>query len=260
MLGTPPTPCYPHYILYGEITYKGDKDYDLPFKPTDFGYVPRYRIWGNDRLRMTVLEFSPLADDPEPVDLYETNRFAPAVTASDFASTLTRLANDSPSPETVLEPAPVLGEGSEIKNNAPAAYVERAQQLEGRVALVGYDLSDHYARPGGIVPITLYWQVITPLSLRYKVFIHLISGEGQILTQADGFPVCGTFQANNWPSGQTVPDRHLLKLPAELSPGTYSLVVGMYEPDLKLRLNYFDIAGNEQGNSLTIGSLTVWAE
>jgi hypothetical protein len=52
-------------------------------------------------------------------------------------------------------------------------------------------------------------------------------------------------------------DRHLLKLPEDLLPGSYTLRVGMYEPDLNLRLNYFDMAGNEQGNSLMVRTLIV---
>jgi hypothetical protein len=164
-----------------------------------------------------------------------------------------------------LEPAPVLGEGSELKNNAPPEYLERAKQLAGRVALLGYDVDQEYARPGGIVPITLYWQAQSLLSLRYKVFIHLLSppqkkGQGEVVAQADDFPVCGTSHTNTWASGEVVLDRHLLKLPPGLSPGDYTLLVGMYEPDLNLRLNYFDIAGNEQGNSLTVGTLKVEPE
>ena len=161
------------------------------------------------------------------------------------------------SPQVLLEPSLGLGEGSELKNNAPPEYQSRAQQLDGLVALSGYDLDERYAQPGGIVPITLYWNAQNPLSLRYKVFVHVISPEGQLLTQADDFPVCGTFHANTWPVNQTVLDRHLLKIPADAPPGDYTLVVGMYEPELNLRLNYFDVAGKEQGNSLSIGTLTI---
>ena len=107
------------------------------------------------------------------------------------------------------------------------------------------------------MPINLYWQPQALLSLRYKVFVHLVSPGGEVWSQADDFPVCGTSHANTWPPGTTILDRHLLKLPPDIPPGAYTLRVGMYEPDLQLRLNYIDIAGNEQGNSLTIGALNV---
>jgi hypothetical protein len=260
MLGVPYTPCYPRYVLRGDITYKGDEDFDVPFDPANFGYRPAYRLWGNGQLRMTILEFDPTGQT-EAVDLYETARFDPPVTAADFAVTLPP-QETSPRPEMVLDPPLVLGEGSELKNNAPPEYVERAKELAGRVALVGYDVDERFAQPGSIVPITLYWQAQSLLSLRYKVFVHLLSsslegGQGEVVAQADDFPVCGASPTNTWSSGALLGDRHLLKLPPDLPPGDYILLVGMYEPDLNLRLNHFDAAGNEQGNSLTVGKLQI---
>ncbi|MCL4300482.1 MAG: glycosyltransferase family 39 protein [Anaerolineae bacterium] len=257
MLGDPSTPCYPRYVLEGKITYKGDSDFNVPFDPANFGYSPRYRLWGNGRLRLTISEFQPL-HPADVIDLVEPAYFEPPVTAADFAPAL--MAKPA-APQALLEPPLVLGEGSELKNNAPPEYLERAGQLAGRVALLGYDINQDYARPGGIVPITLYWQAQSLLSLRYKVFIHLLSsqeeGQAEVVAQADDFPVCGLSHANTWTPGETVLDRHLLKLPPDLPPGDYTLLAGMYEPDLNLRLNYLDIAGNEQGNSLTIGTLSV---
>ncbi|MFN8460032.1 MAG: DUF1616 domain-containing protein [Anaerolineae bacterium] len=256
MLGQAPTPCYPRYVLRGEVTYKGDPDFDVPFDPVSFGYRPRYRLWGNDRLRLTILEFNP-TDQPEVVDLTEPPRFEPPVTAADFAAVMSLPEGTTPPPQVRLDPALVLGEGSELKNNAPPAYVERAQQLTGRVALLGYDVDMPHAHPGDILPITLYWQAQSLLSLRYKVFIHLLSAEGNVVAQADDFPACGTSHANSWSSGVVILDRHLLKLAPDLPPGDYTFLVGMYEPDLNLRLNYFDVAGNEQGNSLNVGALKI---
>lgn len=255
MLGEPPTPCYPRYVLQGEITYKGDDDFNVPFNPADFGYTPRYRIWGNGRLRMTVLEFNPGAGQTGAVEIQEPFHFNHPVTAADFAATM---ASPLPqAPAVALNPSPVLGEGSELKNNAPAEYLERAQRLNGRVALQGYTLQTEYARPGSILPVTLFWQAQNVLSLRYKVFVHLVAADGRVWSQADDFPDCGRSHANSWPPGTVTPDRHLLKLPPDIPPGTYTLLTGMYEPDLNLRLNYFDIAGNEQGNSLTVGTVTI---
>jgi hypothetical protein len=260
MLGASYTPCYPRYVLRGEITYKGDEDFDVPFDPNNFGYRPAYRLWGNGQLRMTILEFDP-TDQVKVVDLHETAHFDPPVTAANFADTMSSQAT-SPHPEMVLDPPLILGEGSELKNNAPSKYVERAKQLAGRVALVGYDVDERFAQPDGIVPITLYWQAQSLLSLRYKVFVHLLSPplaeeQAGVVAQADDFPACGASPTNTWSPGALTRDRHLLKLPPDLPPGDYTLLVGMYEPDLNLRLNYFDVAGNEQGNSLTVGRLKV---
>jgi hypothetical protein len=146
-----------------------------------------------------------------------------------------------------------LGEGSEIKTNAPLEYLERAQQLDGRVTLIGYDLDDQYRN---ILPVTLHWYTEKTLSLRYKSFVHLVSSDGQRWTQADDFPACGTSHTNSWPPSTVTLDRHLLKLPPDMPCGEYKLQIGMYEPDVNLRLNYFDVAGNEQGNVITIDGVT----
>lgn len=248
MLHTPQTRCYPRYVIRGQITYKGSDDYRLPFEPADFGYRLRYRIWGNDRLRMTVLEFDPDGLNPAPLDLYEQPTFTESISPADFPR-LRGPTPPPPPPAVRLEPAPILAEGSEIKNNLPPAYRERADYLDGRIALLGYDVETQYQT---ILPITLHWQTLTTVNLRYKIFVHLLSADGHRWAQADDVPVCGTTHANSWPAGSIILDRHLLKLPPDLPPGDYQLSIGMYEPQLNLRLNYLDIAGNEQGNSLLI--------
>ncbi len=254
MLGSEPTFCYPEYVLRGDITYKGDEDFDVSFDIDNFGYRPIYRISVNDQQRMTIFAFDPLGQRGDPIEMTGTPTANAPVTVADFVSFFT-----STSPEPAFRPdAPlVLGEGSELKLNAPEAYLERAQQLEGRIALIGYDLASEYAVPNSILPITLYWQTNTTVSLRYKVFVHLISSEGQLWAQADDFPVCGTSHTNSWEPNELVLDRHLLHLPPDMPPGEYTMIVGMYEPDLNLRLNYFDIANNEQGNSLNVGVVSV---
>ncbi len=254
MEGLLPTPCYPHYVFHGEITYKGDDKFDVPFEPSNFGYVPRYRIWGNGRLQMTVLEFAPDAPSAPPTDLFETTHFEPAVTAADFVKAMSA---SSASPQIPLQPTMRLGEGTELKNNAPPEYLERAKNLKGQIALLGYDLDKRYAHAGSILPLTLYWQVQTSLNLRYKIFVHLVSADGKLWAQSDDFPACGTSQANAWPPNAITSDSHLLKLSPDIPNGTYTLQVGMYEPDLNLRLNALDIAGNEQGNSLTLAELEI---
>jgi hypothetical protein len=46
-------------------------------------------------------------------------------------------------------------------------------------------------------------------------------------------------------------------LPADLPPGEYQLLVGMYDPDTLDRLIWLDDQDNEIGDALQIGSLNV---
>ncbi|MDM8521224.1 glycosyltransferase family 39 protein [Anaerolineales bacterium HSG6] len=241
------TRCYPDYIMTGEITYKDSDEYNPPFQPEQFGYRTKYRIYGNDRLRLTVQQFDPDGLIDQPLDLHEPHQFEQSISPADFLP----IKKDLPPvpPTQRLDPAPVLAEGSELINNAPSEYLERTQYLDGRVALIGYDMQSDYQT---MLPITLHWYTEQTPNLRYKVFVHLLDENGQVVAQADDFPVCGTSHVNSWLGGSITLDRHLLHLPPDLSAGTYDLRIGMYEPELNLRLNYLDIANNEQGNSLFV--------
>jgi len=247
MLDTPQTACYPQYIIQSDVTFKGDDTLTVPFQPQEWGYINRYQIWTNNHLRMKVWEFAPDTPPTKPQDITQPNHFPLSIKPSDFP--ILNRETATPTPQTPLNPPLILGEGSELKLNAPPEYLARAKQLDGRIALLGYDLENQYKT---MLPITLYWQTQQTLSLRYKIFVHLIGADGRVWSQADDFPACGTIHANQWGPGQIVLDRHLLKLPPDLPQGDYTLQIGFYEPDLNLRLNYFDIANNEQGNYLSV--------
>jgi len=201
---------------------------------------------------LTIQQFDPDGMIDEPIDLIETDRFEHSIRPADFPP-IEKNPPISP-PTHPLDPAPILAEGSELKNNAPPEYLERTQYLDGRVALIGYDIETDYQT---VLPITLHWYIEQTPNLRYKVFVHLLDKNGQVVTQADDFPICGTSHVNSWHGKTVTLDRHLLQLPLDLPAGMYDLRIGMYEPELNLRLNYLDIANNEQGNSLFVDDVFV---
>ncbi len=114
----------------------------------------------------------------------------------------------------------------------------------GRKAhLVGYDLDTEQAHAGGRVNLTLYWQADGPLAKPFKVFTHLIDGEGRLWTQHDGPPGGGCCPANTWAEGEVVVDEHPIALGTDVPPGTYRLVVGMYDEENDTRLPAFAADG-----------------
>ncbi len=125
-----------------------------------------------------------------------------------------------------------------------------------RVRLIGYDLDTRRAWPGGRVPVTLYWQALTPMDISYQVFTHL-EGEGGLAAQADGVPVCWRYPTDAWRPGQIIADQHAITLPPEIAPGRYRLEIGLYEPDTFTRLDVLDIAGNPAGTSLRLDEVNV---
>ncbi|MCC7353999.1 MAG: hypothetical protein IT330_09595, partial [Anaerolineae bacterium] len=99
----------------------------------------------------------------------------------------------------------------------------------GLVRLVGYDIRSSTLRPGGALPIDLYWQPVKPLPDNYHTFIHLFNEAGEKITQSDHPPGGLFYPTNLWRPGEMLRDQHLLALPSDLRRGRYRLLVGLYQ-------------------------------
>ncbi|GAB4472286.1 MAG: hypothetical protein Kow00124_10140 [Anaerolineae bacterium] len=128
------------------------------------------------------------------------------------------------------------------------------------ITLLGYTLSDTTLRPGAALGVTLFWQIDQAIQERYKVFVHLYGPDGTIAAQHDSEPGGDLKPTWIWQPGETVVDGHGLLIPADLPPGRYPLVIGMYRA--------FDPAftrlpvtqnGQASGDSLQIAWITVSA-
>jgi hypothetical protein len=93
------------------------------------------------------------------------------------------------------------------------------------------------AQAGSPLPVALAWRTARPLAADYHVFVHLLNAAGERVAQSDGQPAVWTRPTSGWRVGETVEDRHGLSLPADLPPGSYSLVVGLYTPSDGARLH-----------------------
>jgi hypothetical protein len=101
--------------------------------------------------------------------------------------------------------------------------------LNGKMALRGYDLSPGVGEAGGDLEVTLYWRALAPMDRDYTVFVHLVGPDGQMVAQHDGGPWWEvSLPTSTWGPGEELRDQHRLSLPPDLAPGTYSLQVGAY--------------------------------
>ncbi len=100
--------------------------------------------------------------------------------------------------------------------------------LEGAVALVGYDRTPLHPRPGHTLRVALYWQALRPLDTEYHTFVHLVDGKGRKVAQSDRQPGGVYYPSTLWQPGERLRDEHRLTLPADLPPGKYRLLAGMY--------------------------------
>jgi uncharacterized membrane protein len=112
-------------------------------------------------------------------------------------------------------------------------------EFGGRFTLAGYDLEPAAPGPGGDLAVSLSWSGSSPASDReYTVFVHLLDEAGDRVAQGDGVPgYLGSLPTTLWEPGVQLLDRHFVPLPADLAAGTYSLLVGWYDPQSGVRLS-----------------------
>jgi hypothetical protein len=96
------------------------------------------------------------------------------------------------------------------------------------VLLHGYAIDRTSARAGDTLTLTLWWESSAAALDERAVLIHLINRSRAIATQADGPPAHGSRPTTQWRAGDIVIDSHQIALPADLPPGEYTLVFGMY--------------------------------
>ena len=98
--------------------------------------------------------------------------------------------------------------------------------------MLGYDLG----QVGDELRVTLHWQALRRMDESYKFFVHVYDmSSGELVTQLDWVPVQWTYHTAWWEAEEVVSDEVLVDLSA-LSPGSYQLAVGAYNPDTGDRL------------------------
>ncbi len=112
----------------------------------------------------------------------------------------------------------------------PATKMEMAVALPigDAITLNGFTLSATALSPGDILQITLFWETAVPLDERYKIFLHLVNENGELIAQRDSEPGGGLNLTTNWPPGETMIDNHGILVPANAPKGSYQLLLGLY--------------------------------
>lgn len=134
----------------------------------------------------------------------------------------------------------VYGTSSGIDETEPEPL--EAKFGEG-LNLLGYHLYDSEVEPGGIIRLALRWQAEERTGQDYKLFVHLLDGEGRIAAQRDSEPVGGSRPTSGWGIGEEIWDNYGIMLPEELPSGEYHLVAGMYDPTSGERLPVYGVDG-----------------
>jgi hypothetical protein len=105
----------------------------------------------------------------------------------------------------------------------------------GWIRLLGYRLNTE-AQPGDAILLALRWETLRTVGYDYHVFVHLLDAREEKIAQRDGQPVQWMRPTSTWQPGEQIVDHYGLLLPEELSPGDYTIVVGLYDPVTGQRL------------------------
>jgi hypothetical protein len=127
-------------------------------------------------------------------------------------------------------------EGALVRVDGPAAVPAArpaGQTFGDAIRLAGYDVIRDALKSGGAAEISLQWQPIARLGADYTTFIHLVNANGDKIAQSDHQPGGAYYPTSLWKPGETLVDRHTLALPADLGPGPYTIVVGLYDAALQ---------------------------
>jgi hypothetical protein len=190
-------------------------------------------LWGTQQREIadgaTMVELvAPFERNPDEV-MPRLKEFAGLVFADDAAL---RPAGLSPAGDQTTSDLPqwrgggLQPDASDIPHRVGATFGDN-------VTLLGYDTDERDLRPGGTLPVTLYWQARAPVQGDYRVFVHLLGRDrqtsGDILTaQVDRQPFGGLYPTNRWPIGQVVKEVYQLKIPPNVWLFSRGLEVGLY--------------------------------
>jgi hypothetical protein len=113
------------------------------------------------------------------------------------------------------------------------------------VRLLAYELGANPIQPGKPVPLTLYWQALTPTDEDFSVYLQLY-GWDRGLWQHDTYPGGGSYPTSLWSPGNVIRDRYQIIVPADAAgpgPSPAFLAVGLYRLSTLEKLAAIDETG-----------------
>ncbi len=103
--------------------------------------------------------------------------------------------------------------------------------FQGEMRLRGADISARLVTSAErYLLVNLNWQTNGKPAKDYKVTLRLLDASGKVVSQADDFPVGSLLPPTTWGEDSSQAGHMVLAVPAELPPGDYVLVLGLYDP------------------------------
>jgi len=102
-----------------------------------------------------------------------------------------------------------------------------AVDFGGEMALVGYAPPSAVVARDEPLQLAFYWQAQQPMRQDYRVSLRLLDQEGNLVWEWKRSPGAGRLPTDRWPPGAVIADLYAVPLDTSLSPGRYTLQVGV---------------------------------
>jgi hypothetical protein len=99
------------------------------------------------------------------------------------------------------------------------------------VRLAGFAVEPAELSAGQTATVTLFWQPTAPLVEDWTTFAQIVNANGDKVGQSDHRPGGEHYPSSRWAVGEELRDSHAVTLAADLGPGPYRLLVGLYTPE-----------------------------
>jgi hypothetical protein len=160
--------------------------------------------------------------------------------------------------------------------------------LGGQIQITGFDLTPGPWTSGQTVYLSTYWRTRRPPATDYRLFVHLVDGQGQLVQAADHFPFelnpdhqisnvdlnplylaahqgelpsnypnAGLLPTHLWRPGATLKETSSFALAPDLPAGNYTVQVGMFDPVTGERLDVDDAVAGGVDNQIVLATVAV---
>lgn len=104
-------------------------------------------------------------------------------------------------------------------------------EFDDDIVLEQFSQSAATIQAGETLTLTLLWQTEHVIEEDYKIFVHLLDQDNNLVAQHDAFPDQWRYPTSEWIPGRMIRDITPLFIPDTLSAGEYSLRAGIYHPE-----------------------------
>jgi hypothetical protein len=130
--------------------------------------------------------------------------------------------------------------------------------FQNEIRLVGYDLEKTTWSADENLAIGLYWLAQQTPTQDYRVFLHLVPADDTgLVAQRDSMPQSGYGATTRWEPGELIVDELNLHIGADVSPGSYYLLLGLYQPESLQNLSILQSPGVLPGDRAILAQLDI---